>query len=67
MEKKKSSNATNYTDFAEIDEDKKDQIRKYFPAYFSEDEKDMEEEVKFFSNSGSNQLSMNTVFMNFQI
>jgi len=58
MEKKKSSNAaTNY--IAEIDEDKKDQIRKFFPAYFSEDIKDMEEEYEYFVSELTNLMSEN--------
>lgn len=46
MEKKKSSLtvATNLIDFDEIDENKKDQIKRCFPVYFSEDEAEMKAE-----------------------
>ena len=46
VEKKRSLTvATSFVDFAEIDEKKKDQVKKYFPAYFSDDENVMREEV----------------------
>ena len=47
MEKKRSLTvATSFVDFGDIEEKQKNEVRKCFPSYFSDDEGDMKEEVK---------------------
>jgi len=47
VEKKRSLNvSTNFIDFADLDEQKKDDIKKYFPTYFSDDLNSMKEECE---------------------
>jgi len=48
VEKKRSLTvSTTFTDFGDLDEKKKDDIKKYFPIYFSDDLEYMKEEVNF--------------------